>query len=46
VVDAFIYMYFVGFGTSLGIATVAWIGWKVVTRQKSKLTKKKGAFVR
>jgi hypothetical protein len=46
VVDAFIYMYFVGAGTALGVATVAWIGWKVVTRQKNKVVKRKGGIAR
>lgn len=45
-VEAFVYMYFVGFGTSLGIATVAWIGWKVFNRQKSKTNKRKGVIAR
>lgn len=44
VVDAFFYMYFVGAGTSAGIATIAFVGWKVVQRSKNKLkkTKKRG----
>lgn len=46
VVDAFIYMYFVGAGTALGVATVAWIGWKVVNRQKNKVVKRKGGIAR
>lgn len=46
VVDAFIYMYFVGAGTALGIASVAWLSWKVVLKSKKKKTKnkRKGAF--
>lgn len=46
VVDAFVYMYFVGLGTSLGIGTVVWIGWKVIQRQKNKSLKRKGAIAR
>ena len=46
VVEAFVYMYFVGLGTSLGIGTVAWIGWKVFNRQKLKTNKRKGAIAR
>ncbi|WP_176474123.1 hypothetical protein [Niallia circulans] len=45
-VEAFVYMYFVGLGTSLGIATVVWIGWKVYNREKSKNNKRKGAIAR
>lgn len=44
VVDAMIYMYFVGFGTSLGVATVAWIAWKIVQRQRSNKGKRKGVL--
>lgn len=39
VVDAFIYMYFVGAGTALGVASVAFVGWKVVQRSNNKKTK-------
>lgn len=44
VVDAFIYMYFIGSGTALGVATVVFISWKVVQRSKNKQkkTKKRG----
>lgn len=41
-VDAFIYMYFLGLGAALGVGTVAWIGWKVVERSNNKKSKKKG----
>jgi len=41
-VDAFIYMYFIGAGISLGIATVAFISWKVVLRSNKKSKKKRG----
>ncbi|GIN62760.1 hypothetical protein J27TS8_27530 [Robertmurraya siralis] len=41
--DAFIYMYIVGAGTALGVATVGLITWKIITRnQKPKLKKKRG----
>lgn len=42
--EAFIYMYVVGAGTALGVASVAWIAWKVVQRDAKKITKKRGAF--
>ncbi|AIF45731.1 hypothetical protein X953_19845 (plasmid) [Virgibacillus sp. SK37] len=45
-VDAFIYMYFVGAGTAFGVATVAGISWKVVQRNKNKQPKKKKIGVR
>lgn len=35
--DAFVYMYVVGAGTSLGIATVAYLSWKVVKRSNKKM---------
>ena len=38
--EAFIYMYFVGAGTASGVATVAFLGWKVVQRSKNKTEKK------
>ncbi|MEF7566335.1 hypothetical protein V4V35_25430 [Bacillus infantis] len=42
--DAFIYMYVVGAGTSLGIASVVLLSWKVYGRMKGKQNKKrKGA---
>lgn len=45
--EAFIYMYVVGAGTSLGVATIAFISWKVFNRSKNKAMKKmkrKGAY--
>lgn len=45
-VEAFIYMYFVGAGVALGVATVAFISWKVVLKSKNKQGKRKGAFAR
>lgn len=45
--EAFIYMFFVGSGTSLGVATIAFISWKVVQRSNNKVMKKmqrKGAY--
>lgn len=42
--DAFIYMFVVGSGTSLGVACIAWLSWKVVQRSNVKKTKRKGAF--
>lgn len=44
VVDAFIYMYVVAFGASLGVGTTVLIGWKVYKR--SKKNDKKPSFVR
>lgn len=41
VVAAFIYMYFVGAGTALGVASVVLLSWKVYTRSKNKSLKKK-----
>ncbi|MFP7202629.1 hypothetical protein SFC08_16790 [Lysinibacillus halotolerans] len=43
-VEAFIYMYFVGLGTALGVGTVAFMGWKVVQRSNNKKVKRKGAY--
>ncbi|MBK5447025.1 hypothetical protein [Peribacillus sp. TH24] len=44
VVEAFIYMFFVGFGTALGVAAAALISFKVWQRMKSKTNRKrKGA---
>lgn len=40
-VDAFIYMYFIGAGTTLGVATIAFISWKVVIRSKNKTSKRR-----
>lgn len=40
VVNAFIYMYFVGAGTALGVATVALLSWKVYQRMNRKSKKK------
>ncbi|MGD6940952.1 hypothetical protein ACQCT6_02790 [Cytobacillus gottheilii] len=44
--EAFIYMYVVGAGTAAGVATVAFIGWKVWNRQSKKKVKqqRKAAF--
>ncbi|MCK6259399.1 hypothetical protein LCY76_22770 [Fictibacillus sp. KIGAM418] len=43
-VDAFVYMYFVGAGVSLGVASVVLLSFKVYQRMKNKPTKKrKGA---
>lgn len=41
VVDAFIYMYFVGAGTALGVATVVLISYKVWQRMNNKVNKKR-----
>lgn len=38
--DAFLYMYIVSFGAALGVASVAWISWKVVIRSLGKTNKK------
>lgn len=45
--EAFIYMFVVGAGTSLGVATIGFISWKVVIRSNNKTTrkmKKSGAY--
>lgn len=34
--DAFLYMYFVSLGTSLGVLTAAWLGFKYYVRYKRK----------
>ena len=41
--DAFLYMYVVGAGTSLGVATVIFGGWKVYQRSNRKPAARKGA---
>lgn len=41
VVDAFVYMFFVGLGTALGVAAAALISWKVWQRMNRKTTKKR-----
>lgn len=38
--EAFIYMFVVGAGTSLGVATIAFISWKVVQKSNNKIIKK------
>ncbi|SEO80174.1 hypothetical protein SAMN04488134_11350 [Amphibacillus marinus] len=38
-VDAFVYMYVLGAGASLGVATVVYLAWKVIQRS---VKKKKG----
>ena len=42
VVDAFIYMFFIGLGTALGVAVAALISWKVWQKMNSKSKKRKG----
>lgn len=43
VVEAFIYMFFVGAGTALGVASVVFLSWKVYQRTKNKgLKSRKG----
>lgn len=39
--EAFIYMFFVGAGTSAGVAVVAFLSWKVFQRSQNKPTKRK-----
>ncbi|MBM7543259.1 hypothetical protein [Amphibacillus cookii] len=41
-IDAFIYMFVVGSGTSLGVAVIALASWKFVQRSKKKEKKKGG----
>jgi len=43
--EAFLYFYFIGSGTAAGVATIAWIGWKVVQRGNKKETKKRKAVI-
>ena len=45
VVDAFIYMFFVGGGAAAGVAVVGLITWKIVTRSLNKSPKKKRGVV-
>lgn len=42
--EAFIYMFFVGSGTALGVSSIAWISWKVVQRSNKKTVKKRGVY--
>ncbi|MFC5732175.1 hypothetical protein [Cytobacillus gottheilii] len=44
--EAFMYMYVVGAGTAAGVGTVAFIGWKVWSKQSKKKAKqqRKAAF--
>lgn len=39
--DAFIYMYVVGAGTASGVATVAFISWKIYKRVNNKKPKQR-----
>lgn len=43
-VDAFIYMYIVASGAAFGVATVAWISWKVVLKGQKKKARKGAAY--
>jgi hypothetical protein len=45
VVDAFIYMFFVGSGTAAGVSAVGLISWKIVNRSINKQPKKKRGIV-
>lgn len=48
VVDAFIYMFFVGAGTSLGVATIGLLTYKLILKMNKKETnknRKKGAVL-
>jgi hypothetical protein len=45
VVDAFMYMFFVGSGTAAGVAVVGLITWKIVSRSLNKETTKKRGIV-
>lgn len=45
VVEAFIYMYFVGSGAAAGVASIVYISWKVYKRSTNKQTKKKRKVV-
>ncbi len=40
------YMYIVGAGTAFGVATVAFISWKIVKRSNNKNNRRKGAVAR
>lgn len=44
VVDAFFYMYVVGAGTAAGVASIAFLSWKVVQRSKVPKKKKKAGI--
>ena len=41
VVEALFYMFFVGFGTAAGVATVGFISWKIWQRMNRKSGRKK-----
>jgi hypothetical protein len=43
--EAFVYMYFVCLGGSLGIGTTALIGWRIVKRSKKKEMLKRKSIV-
>jgi hypothetical protein len=45
VVDAFIYMFFVGSGTASGVAVIGLLTWKIVKRSENKQPKKKRGIV-
>jgi hypothetical protein len=45
VVDAFIYMFFVGSGTAAGVSVVGLVTWKIVKRSSNKQPKKKRGIV-
>jgi len=40
VVDAMIYMYFIGLGVAGGVATVGFISWKIYKRLNNQVPKK------
>jgi hypothetical protein len=40
VVDAFVYMFFVGAGTAAGVAVVGLITWKIVKSSNNKIKKR------
>lgn len=43
--EAFLYFYFIGAGTAAGVASIAWIGWKVVQRGSKRDARKRKAVV-
>lgn len=45
VVDAFIYMFFIGSGTAAGVSVVGLLTWKIVLRSLNKKPKKKRGIV-
>jgi len=45
VVDAMVYMYFLGLGAAAGVGTVVFVAWKVYSRAKTGKKKNRKAVV-